>query len=592
MANLIPPDALRAPLENRAESRALEFLETLPGVVTVRYDYHWQPRKGRQGPAAGQADIVLLLKGEGLLLLEVKGSHRFANRGKGPDGPAKHVVYDEFGNPAEIDCPFSQAIGNLEEIRRDLSSWAGGPLDFPMEWAVLFPNLAPGKGSVENPEWRERVIASEDMERTDDFLEKARSLLNNSRFSGERFDSAAIEMAEQCLACGLELAPVWDLRFADDELRFQYLSKAQSDFFAKLAAGHDRLIVTGPAGSGKTLMGLAAARKWLLSNEGRVGPGKVVFLCWTKLLSRWIRLNNPNSEIIFDSFHQFVRKTADEKRLPVPAGTEAGPYDRALIEISRSSGPFIDFLVVDECQDFGGSSLLHLTDLVKEGGRQILSLDTDQSVFRRMDNLTVVVPAGATFDLGQNCRNSKSIARLAAAILRDITGTEPGAGDVAAFFVPEGQAPSISPVSENEEAHIRKIREILEKWLRQGVSPSRIAILTPRRDNGFPDKVGSIDYTLDSVPKRALVLPDGEGDSDAPLRSWMADMGVIWSTISSFKGMEASHVIVCDIRFNGIHGDAWMKRQVYLGITRALNVLALVPRDREAMEYVVGASNQ
>lgn len=585
MAQLSPDSAIRVARsqDNDAEYQVLKNLLDLfrdNDNVVIRYDYHWQPRAGRNSPASGQSDIILVIPEKGLFLLEVKASRGFKNQF------GKHSVLNN-NNYEQTKCPFEQAKRNLDEVKNDIADWIGRPVDFPCHWAVAFPNLDMANVHIDNIDLKNRIFCSIDLARKPQFLLRLNQLFPIANPLNINFNQEDFRLVLQCLDTSMELAPVSDLRLAVSDRIFDSVSKEQAAFLANLIEGRKSNVVTGPAGSGKTLMGLAAAKRYLCERDNGEQP-KIVFLCWMKLLARWIRLNNPNSGFEIKSFHKFVADEASLIRMPRPVGIDPNVYLSVLRQIMERRGRFIDLLIVDESQDFDHRFLGALQNLVKVDGAVYFLLDSDQTIFLRLENQNrlVLIPDGHQTQLSENTRNSKNIARLAGRILRDITNSEDLVVS-SSLFVPEGKPPLVAAFSDPTE-RVNQARSFLKKWLADGICPSRIVVLTPSRADLLAGAIGNIDYTLNGVSKRVIMLQDSDGQSDAPLTTWMAGRGILCTTISAFKGMESSHVLVCGLHFQTQGDQSWSLRQAYLATTRALNVLAFVLENEGGKEYILG----
>jgi len=300
---------------------------------------------------------------------------------------------------------------------------------------------------------------------------------------------------------------------------------------------NDRSLIVGGAGTGKTIMAIELAQKYL--DNGK----KVGFLCFNKKLGAFLESRFKSYDLndsFIGTFHNFLYKHVDSKSNNIDNdyfSTEL-PF-QYLIENEESYKEF-DVLIIDEIQDL-------LTDLYLEvfntmltkgmnNGKWIFFGDfSNQAIYSKnidlsLNNFKEKYNFVSFPKLKINCRNSLSIAEQNTLM----TGTEKL--EVNQIDIPER---ILDYFTENS---LVKVEEILKKLEIEKVEFKQITVL--------------------SVNKGDVVL----------FPKWKKK-GVIFSTIHSFKGLENTIVIL--FGFKNILTDSSQKL-LYIGISRAKQRLYLV----------------
>ena len=336
-----------------------------------------------------------------------------------------------------------------------------------------------------------------------------------------------------------------------------------------------RIICEGAAGTGKTLIAMEAARR--LSADGK----KTLFLCFNDNLQRFLSADTVEAgdRIRISSLHRFlgdmIRKAGLSPQLAAARASlsETELFDKAYPEIFESAAsvlleegelPQFDAIVVDEAQDVLNGAMLNCLDLVLDrgfdAGRWLLFMDSglqadvygrlDKSLVERLRSLKPV-----TFELLENFRNPRGVVAEMCALT--------GAPE------PICRRELISKVEyvscSNEQDQGRKLRALLLKLLRQGVSPSQITILSGKKREDacvsrHPPDIGKPIVHLDSdsrpVPADAISA----------------------ASVPAFKGLENEVLILTDLPPLEPM-TPWVRSIFYVGMTRAKSKLfALVDK--------------
>lgn len=112
---------------------------------------------------------------------------------------------------------------------------------------------------------------------------------------------------------------------------------------------------------------------------------------------------------------------------------------------------------------------------------------------------------------------------------------------------------------------MHKVRQYIDEWFGQGkLKLSQIAILSPFEQSesclANADKIGKVNLTTD-------------------LDHWRANDGVLFSTIRSFKGLEADAIVVTDVP--NPESDAYFSTaDLYVACSRAKHLLVILATEK------------
>lgn len=210
-------------------------------------------------------------------------------------------------------------------------------------------------------------------------------------------------------------------------------------------------------------------------------------------------------------------------------------------------------MIVDEGQDFRELWWVALEALVAHGPDGILFVfyDDNQRIYNKIPSIPI---SGDPLLLTVNCRNTDQVH---AVVRQFYQGEEPPTPSGV-----QGATPHIEVLSDVVE-RTRRLREVLE-WLRkeEGVSPSRITVLSPRQKT-------LSDLMNDPSLRKLLRSPQDSEDGRTSLAC----------TIHHFKGLESDVVILI-----GIDDPDWHLRAVdknllmYVGTSRPRGLLVVLLR--------------
>jgi hypothetical protein len=289
--------------------------------------------------------------------------------------------------------------------------------------------------------------------------------------------------------------------------------------------GAERILVSGPAGCGKTFVAAEMARR------AATNGSHIAFVTGTDALAR-----------------ELARES-------IPQGITLASYS-TLSALERDA-PF-DMVIIDEGQLLLGASQLALLDRVLDGGLAAgcwawfgdptFQGDRSAESTRCLTQLRSL--ASVTPRLEQNCRNTPQVV----AAVELCSGAPIGHARV------KGSGPPVeyleAPIP---EAAPRAAALHLKGWLDEGVGLSEMVLLLAAGDvERFATEVGQT-LSLPVLPWHQL--------RQHPMRA------LAWSTVEEFRGLEAPFVLLSSLESE--LADMELQRLLYAGMSRANLALAV-----------------
>lgn len=558
MARMIPllsEEQLRA-FPSRAEARFYEACrEQLPAEIIVIYSANWIYRDVRGRLMEGEADFTLLSPTAGVIAVEVKGGGVTFDPAHGSWNSV-----DRNGNVNPIKDPFKQASKERHALLDQITGhpswrqWNAGR--FTIGHAVLLPDLGDATALIGPDRQRDMVGVNADMRNVNQWVDRVMRFWrqpNDTPLGGR-----GVRLIEEILCRAIDVRPV--LRAAiDDAERQRVRLTAKQAKVLRIIGGRRRAVVSGGAGTGKTV--LAVEKALQLARDGL----SVLLLCYNRPLADSLAGGLGDQPLITTlTYHQFcdlrIRQALQAGRDLMAEAVEAYPGggDRQRFDVQMPFalalsadvvGERFDAIVVDEAQDFSDEYWfgveLQLRD--QEGGHFYIFLDENQALYPRQGELPV---QGESFQLTVNCRNTCPI---------HTAGYRFYKGDL--IDEPELHGPDVTWTgADKPETQADAVALRVHQWMQvEGIDAEDVVVLVAVRPKGF---------------HYGLLLER----SDAAGTKWaVEDHGrrrqVRVDTVGRFKGLEAQAVVLW-IGDEVVDESQW--ETVYVGTTRAKSLLAVV----------------
>ncbi len=354
------------------------------------------------------------------------------------------------------------------------------------------------------------------------------------------------------------------------EEAIEALLREQQKPVLKLAALNGRIVVSGGAGTGKTLIAMEVARR--AAEKG----SRVALLCYNQLIGDWMRHNVENASPALPNLvvGRAIRVMAEMAGLEIAENPpheywEVGlpqQLEERLTDPDFKCAAAFDYLVLDEAQDFLAKPRLWqcLTQFLIGGedkGAFALFGDFTHQVLAERDQMQRTL---ATMDainrpvrwnLSENCRNYRIVGdtavRLAGfteTVYSAYLRTGGGLHNYDIFFY------------DDEAAQASKLGQWLKEFKAQGYRSSEISLLSFRADHL------SAASRLDSAFK---LRP-----------AWQSSSHTAYASVHAFKGLENKVIILTDVSLD----DRDFQRDLfYTGMTRATESVRVLC-DRRSQE--------
>ncbi len=553
----------------------------------------------------GEADFVVIAPGYGVLVIEVKSHESIEADGEGRW---------RYGSRDWVTrSPFEQASGAQHSIIEYLQSRGAGPAGYPIFHAAWLTQLskskfAPGIGWHE---WQLLDAADLGADRVRGAiircLEKASAHLGETVAGYRRVQGQPD--AEHTQRVVDLLIPRFVVELSAKELA-RRREREQAQFTAEqvrvldLVAGNPRLLLEGPAGTGKTWVAAEAARRAAAAGQ------RTLVVVFNRLIEqRLVELCGDGVEVrrIHALMAQVVDRHAgrNEARRKLDSGrVERDWYDVTLpeqaLEAALELGPQFDYLVLDEAQDVAVDAYLDVLDALLVGGLAqapvFVTGDFDHQVIYRRHGDAAAGPAApaalpaapaapAAPPTAPESARDRLLRRLPSLVqlqLRSNVRTTPEVGRFVAELIGEPTLYSEHRRSDDDQVSVerltfstmdeqqRLLADAVERILSEPFTVRELVILSPYRADrsavGMALSSGAADARLTSRLAPAVA---GTGIEDSTR--------IRWGTIHEFKGLEAPAVILTDIDLAKEHH----RDLLYVGASRATDRLVVLTAGRQ-----------
>ena len=539
----------------------------------------------------GEADFVVVAPGHGVLVIEVK-SHESIEA----DGGRWRYGNRDWTTRS----PFEQASGAQHSIIEFLQSRGEGPNGYPIFHAAWLTQLSKSNfaKSIGWHEWQlldaADLVAGKAPSAIIRTLNKASAHLAET-ISGYRRVEGQPDHAHTERITEL-LTPRFVVELSAKELA-RRREHEQATFTAEqvkildVVGTNPRLLVEGPAGSGKTWVAAEAARRasdkkqrTLVVVFNRLIEARLAELCGEGIEVR--RIHSLMAQVV----DRHAGKNEAQRKL-ASGRVDADWYDVTLpeqaLEAALELGPQYDYLVVDEAQDVALEQYLDVLDALLVGGLAqapvFITGDFDHQVIYRRHSATENSAVESAADGEDTDEAPDAPPTPRATILRRVLGltqlrltsnvrTTPEVARFVAELIGEPTLYSEHRRSDDDQVSVerhtfttmaeqqRLLADAVERILSEPFTVRELVILSP--------------YARErAAVGQALAHPATDARLTSRLGTGIEDSTRIrWGSIHEFKGLEAPAVILTDVDLSkGYHRDL-----LYVGASRATDRLVVL----------------
>jgi hypothetical protein len=310
-----------------------------------------------------------------------------------------------------------------------------------------------------------------------------------------------------------------------------------------------RVVFQGPAGTGKTVLALEAARR------AKIAGRKAMVVCFNRLLASRLQEEamSLKPEVTCWTLHGLMAQVVGE--LPGDPSQSYWTHDlpaMATQSVSEhNSTTRVDELIVDESQDvLRGNYLGFLDCILHQGlaaGRWRFFGDFERQAIFEGSNLSLhefcefTHAHPAIYSLRVNCRNTPRVA----ALMRLLAGLDP---DYAAVRRPDDGIEPELLFWDTRISQEQLLSDTLDRMLEEGFSNNDIVVLSPLARESCASR-------LTGTWSRSLVPYDVQEVSK-----------VRYCSVAAFKGLESPAIVVTDLDYRKA---AEMSRTLYVAISRS-----------------------
>lgn len=350
MAKMIPAFG---PIDNDSYGEKTVYAllkEGLSDDFTVIHSLPWLSSAARhlgmKLPPSGEIDFLVLHRIYGVLALEVKsGVYRV-------DGPI--FVHLKTNNNIDV---VKQTRNNVHGLAR----WLGGAtmLRLRIGYGFIFPdsyfdnkviNTAMVDASVRpfRKIFVDKSQLPEIAKYTIEIMQYWKSALGNNDLGSEQ-----LQLIIKSICPQFDGTPDWGTRIIYDNQLWLRLTHEQIKVI-ELLSEYQRFVVSGWPGTGKTLIGIEFARRFVKEQK------KVLFITFNNRLSEYIRQQTPVSLCDVFTWHKLCHQTRNRLALPPESPTgwfESGCCEDLLNALNKKKLMDYDALIIDEAQALHSSWL-------------------------------------------------------------------------------------------------------------------------------------------------------------------------------------------------------------------------------------------
>lgn len=517
------------------ELKVYNALSEMGDEYTVYHSLRYIDFDREFGIPEGEIDFVVVNPHKGILVLEIKGGSISFNNG----------VWYQNGREMNKD-PFDQARRNEYEMIKKLRQEWGVSDNFPYAYSVCFPSCdipnMHGKKEKSNLESREITIGANDLISIEDKIGKILDLMGKEArqsYIGE----TNMEKIRSALNDKFELSRSISTEIEETTSHLLELDQRQQDVLDGLNK-HKEAAISGPAGSGKTVLAAEKARR--LGAKGR----EVLLTMYNIPISKKLADEFSNtSQVEVDNIHSWGKRMIMKSRSaewPQTSYIENSndfwdaEFPILLHKAIEDTGLSYDSVVVDEAQDLNRETLETIRANLSESGSFYVFFDPKQNIYDVHETVGLDAPSYA---LSYVYRSPRKVVQYI---------NENTKFDVNPHYErSNGKRVKKFEVNKDRNEFSDKLNNILLELSRQNVNSSEICILV-RSKNKFVKWIKE-----ERIKKYSFIESEWEPNVT----------GVRVASLGRFKGLESGVIICCHIP--EISEVADRDKKLYVSLTRS-----------------------
>lgn len=499
----------------------------------------------------GEIDFVVLCA-QGVLCIEVKGGEVSCCKGT-------WEFINRYGRKDQkSEGPFQQVQGNMQSLRtyllKRLGKW-DSLVSCQYASCVIMPDCTFSYRGIEiTPEilFDKSNYTGLDETVVQSFKYWREKLQIQHGFEGAGLSDDEIDRLANLLRGDFHFVPSMKDTIDSTTEALCALTDEQYDVLESLAE-NERTLVSGVAGSGKTLLGMEQARRMHWTGK------QVLYICFNKSIAEYVQyqFDKEGLDITACTLHSLMMNGE------TPYVADQKFFENILpMKFSKSDSlQEYDYLIVDEGQDlFRDAYLPCLGKIVKgqlDAGCWLIFYDQNQNLYNNNDqfddSLSKLKKCGAaTYKLSVNCRNTAQIAKANTLTTGISNIGKPKISGLSVKYI---------PYADKADEH-RLLDNLLLELKNDGICGGDLIILSK--------------YAITN-PKNCL-----NGNPVSKTVGLMKTAGQLWrakktevrfSTISAYKGLESKAVILIDV---DDFSEQTARLLNYVAISRASSLLYIL----------------
>jgi hypothetical protein len=394
-----------------------------------------------------------------------------------------------------------------------------------VEWVLCFPDCEIPSDTVLPTNIDEnRIIDRKSAIYIEEALQSLFDHLENSS-SKEGCPYYVYEGFKRDLLRGVGFVETLSTQFKYEDKRFIELTNEQINTFNQISS-NKKILISGYAGSGKTIIAIAAAQEKIDNGQN------VLFLCYNRALANKIRYRFEKNEkkIKVATFHSLARTIIDKNDENWWKNNSNNDNEfwtinapMKLDSVIDENSDVYDSIIIDEGQDFEELWFETIFRLASSDSSLIVFTDQRQNIFDR-NNILPNQETFMRFELNKNCRNTKSITTELSKIIKEPIASHP--------LIPKGEEVTIRSFKTEKALVDALIADVSVLIKKHNINPEQILLMLNSKINESSIKnlwkIGNIEVTDINRSGRL-----GRGK-------------IHYTSINSFKGLETDILFIID----------------------------------------------